>query len=125
MPSLVLAFQLLQDLARGAAHDVVVELQHGGHALLDGAVVLFLAEAEDVFPIVVHLAVRHLGIGQPMSVSFQMTPFSVNRSDSLVKAAFTDDGVAVTVGQARLVCTRKVGSESIIGKKMMSSCFLG
>ena len=62
-----------------------------------------------------------------MSVSIQITPFSLNISPSLVKAAFTEAGVAVTVGHARELCvfTRKVGSESIIGKKMMSSCFLG
>ena len=39
-------------------------------------------------------------------VSRKRTPFSANRSPSLVNAAFTASGVAATVGQERLACTR-------------------
>ena len=53
-------------------------------------------------------------------------PFSLNRSPSLMNAAFTAAGVVATVGQVRLACTCESGlvRQSIIGKKMMSSGFL-
>ena len=93
-----------------------------------GAIILLFGEAEDVLPVLEHLATaRPSDRRAQTSVSFQITPFSLNRSLSLVNAAFTAAGVAVTVGQARLACVffRKVGKASIIGKKMMSSCFFG
>ena len=53
-------------------------------------------------------------------------PFSVKISLSLVKAAFTASGVAVTVGQALdpVRFTRCVCSTSYIGNQMACSGFL-
>ncbi len=66
------------------------------------------------------------GLERLTKVSRKRTPFSANRSPSLVNAAFTASGVVATVGQERLACVPESGvvRQSIIGKKMMSSGFL-
>ena len=69
---------------------------------------------------------KRSGLERLTKVSRNRTPFSVNRSPSLMNAAFTASGVVATVGQVRLACTcaGRLVRQSIIGKKMMSSGFL-
>ena len=45
------------------------------------------------------------GLERLTKVSRKRTPFSANRSPSLMNAAFTASGVVATVGQERLACT--------------------
>ena len=60
----VFALQLLQHFARGAAHGDVVEVVERAIALLDGALVLFGREAEDVLELLEHLPLEEVGLGQ-------------------------------------------------------------
>src|SRR6185437_5812514 len=56
----VFGFQLLENFARLAAHNVVRELVQRLQALLHGAIVLFFAQAQNVLPVVIHLAMSDL-----------------------------------------------------------------
>ena len=60
----VFALELVQHFAGGAAHGHVVEVVEGAIALLDGALVLFGREAEDVLELLKHLALEEVGLGQ-------------------------------------------------------------
>ena len=60
----VLALELLQHLAGGAAHGDVVEVVERAIALLDGALVLLRRQAEDVLELLVHLPLEEVGLAR-------------------------------------------------------------
>src|SRR5690242_4067473 len=58
----VFALELFEHFASGAAHGDVIEIFERAIALLDGALILFGAEAEDVLELLEHLALEKLRV---------------------------------------------------------------
>jgi hypothetical protein len=117
---------LIEHLPRAPANAGFVFLQRRESGF-DGAIVFFLRQAQTRLPTPAASGWRRALRSAKLSTgSMYFTLCSANTSFSLVNAAFTVSGVAVTVGQALVPCSFTSGLESTsyMGKKITFSGFL-